>query len=409
MADASRGVSRGSLDVRILQDIEFDFQLYRSLGAVSYEGGTVGEILSLVPHIDCEDPSTWVKSFKDLATRLKNHALKVLQKGNSETARQEFLRAASYFRAAEYFGDPRDSKTRYIGMESRDCFVYAFRTTDIQFEAERIPYGEDFIPAYWIAPTTGGTKKTIIMMSGFDGTSEEMYFQAGSAALQRGYAVVLFDGPGQVGMRRFSPETPLRPDYEVPISKVVDYALSKEDVDPSRLALYGISLGGYFSLRAAAHDSRIRALISNSPVTDIYKYLSAFAGEAINSPEDITLETVDLVPSEYLSKAQKLQLVNIMLRFGEVSMFKAFERMRDFVVGNAIKSIQVPFLAMVGEGEGEEALIQAREALDNVSGKSTMRIFKKQEGADSHCQVTNLPLSNSVLLDWLDDVFGATT
>jgi hypothetical protein len=79
-----------------------------------------------------------------------------------ESARQEFLRAASYFRAAEYFGDPRDSKTRYLGMESRDCFVYAFRTTDIQFEAERIPYGEDFIPAYWIAPTTGGKKKTIM-------------------------------------------------------------------------------------------------------------------------------------------------------------------------------------------------------------------------------------------------------
>ncbi|HCO69462.1 MAG TPA: alpha/beta hydrolase, partial [Mesotoga infera] len=174
-----------------------------------------------------------------------------------------------------------------------------------------------------------------------------------------GYAVVLFDGPGQVGMRRFSPETPLRPDYEVPISKVVDYALSKEDVDPSKLALYGISLGGYFSLRAAANDSRIRALISNSPVTDIYKYMSAFAGEAINSPEDITLETVDLVPSEHLSKAQKLQLINIMLKYGRHSMFKAFERMKDFVVGDSIKSIQIPFLAMVSEGEGEEALSQA--------------------------------------------------
>ena len=407
MEDNSKGVSRGSLDVRILRDVEFDFQLYRSLGAVSYEGGTVGEILSAVPHIDCDDPDSWVKSFKELATKLKNHALVVLQKGNNESARQEFLRAASYFRAAEYFGDPRDSKTRYLGMESRDCFVYAFRTTDIQFEAERIPYGEDFIPAYWIAPTTGGKKKTIMIMSGFDGTSEEMYFQAGSAALQRGYAVVLFDGPGQVGMRRFSPETPLRPDYEVPISRVVDYALSKEDVDPSKLGLYGISLGGYFSLRAAANDSRIRALISNSPITDMYKYMSAFAGGVVNSSEDITLETVDLVPPEYLSKTQKLQLVNIMLKYGSHSMFKAFERMKDFVVGDSIKNIQAPFLAMVSEGEGEEALSQARKASDTVSGKSKMRIFTKQEGADSHCQVTNLPLSNSVLLDWLDEVFGA--
>ena len=141
------------------------------------------------------------------------------------------MRAANYFRAAEYFGDPRDSKTRYLEWKA-DCFIYAFRTTDIQFEMERIPYGEDFIPAYWIAPTTGGKKKTIMMMSGVLTGREEMYFQV-PAALVKGLAVVPSMVPVRNG-RRVLARDPLRPDYEVPISKVVDYALSKEDVDPSK-------------------------------------------------------------------------------------------------------------------------------------------------------------------------------
>jgi hypothetical protein len=33
------------------------------------------------------------------------------------------------------------------------------------------------------------------------------------------------------------------------------------------------------------------------------------------------------------------------------------------------------------------------------------RIFTTVEGADSHCQLANLPLSNALIYDWLDEVF----
>ncbi len=126
MADASRGVSRGSLDVRILQDNEFDFQLYRSLGAVSYEGGTVGEILSLVPHIDCEDPSTWVKSFKDLATRLKNNALVVLQKGKIREREAGILEGGKLFQSCRVFWRSQrfEDKIPWNGKQRLLCICF---------------------------------------------------------------------------------------------------------------------------------------------------------------------------------------------------------------------------------------------------------------------------------------------
>ena len=45
---------------------------------------------------------------------------------------------------------------------------------------------------------------------------------------------------------------------EVPVKAVVDYALSRKDVDPKRLAVYGISSGGDFGPQTAVHDPRIK-------------------------------------------------------------------------------------------------------------------------------------------------------
>jgi hypothetical protein len=36
----------------------------------------------------------------------------------------------------------------------------------------------------------------------------------------------------------------------------------------------------------------------------------------------------------------------------------------------------------------------------------TRRIFTPAEGADSHCRLGNLPLSSTVIYDWLDEVLA---
>ena len=61
----------------------------------------------------------------------------------------------------------------------------------------------------------------------------------------------------------------MRPDYAVPVKAVVDYAVSRDDVDVLRLALIGYSLRGLLALRAAAFEPRIRACIANLPTIDV--------------------------------------------------------------------------------------------------------------------------------------------
>jgi dienelactone hydrolase len=65
------------------------------------------------------------------------------------------------------------------------------------------------------------------------------------------------------------------------VKAVVDYAVTRDDVEVSRLALIGYSLGGLLAPRAAAFEPRIRACIANPPTIDVgERHSSGLAGGA---------------------------------------------------------------------------------------------------------------------------------
>ena len=69
-------------------------------------------------------------------------------------------------------------------------------------------------------------------------------------------------------------DLPIRPDYEAPVSAVIDALGWRPDVDAGRLGLWGVSLGGYYAPRAAAFDTRVRACIA---LTGPFDFAEAFA------------------------------------------------------------------------------------------------------------------------------------
>jgi 2,6-dihydroxypseudooxynicotine hydrolase len=74
-------------------------------------------------------------------------------------------------------------------------------------------------------------------------------------------AVLAIDGPGQ-GEAEY--EIPICGDYERAASTVVDWIETRNDVDVNRIAIWGVSLGGYYAPRAAAFEKRLRACIALS-------------------------------------------------------------------------------------------------------------------------------------------------
>ena len=407
--DVPEGLSRGLELLSYFQDSEMDFQLLRSLGADAAGGGTPGEIFLAAKKIESGNPVSWSAAFLALGEKLEADGKARLERGHTISAGESLLRAASYYRAAEYYGDPLSPETAEWGMRCREVFLEGIKLSPWEIEALSIPFEESFLPGYFLRPPKEeGPRKTLLIQSGFDGTAEEMYFALGKAALQRGYNVLLFEGPGQVGKRRFDPDSVFVPDTGPALRTVMDYALSRSDVNPQKIALYGASFGGYFALSGAVREKRLRGVIANSPILDAREYFYAAMGPksvAMFQSRDLTVEEIRNLPEEELAPKDRFSLLNICLRFGQPSVDAALEALKEFQVPeNLVQSLAMPALGMVSEEEGTVPLNQAKRFAE-LAPRGSLHIFEKTSGANVHCQLDNMPLSWAVALDWLDEQF----
>ena len=172
-------VARSATRVRGFSDPEMDFQLLRSLGAANYMGGAVGEIFAAVRDIRDGDPRTWPRAFVALGDQTRSVAHSVLQK-HPVSARDHFQRASMYYRAAEYYDDPVTDASRAHGLASRDAFVEAAKLMPATAEVLQIPFERVWLPGYFMQPTGAEARprKTVIVLTGFDGTGEELVVRA---------------------------------------------------------------------------------------------------------------------------------------------------------------------------------------------------------------------------------------
>src|SRR5690606_323151 len=139
-------------------------------------------------------------------------------------------------------------------------------------EVVEVPYeGGKSLFAYFLrSPYGSGKQPVLIAFGGLDSFKDELWFMVGRGALQRGISVLMVDGPGQGGtLRRHKLTT--RYDYEVPVGRCIDYLETRDDVDTSRIAVSGSSLGGYYAARAGSMEPRITACVSHGAIWDLHE------------------------------------------------------------------------------------------------------------------------------------------
>jgi len=333
-------VERTATRVLGFNSMEMDFQLMRALGTATYGGGAEGEIFHARRLVDDEAPERWSTAFASIGERVRALGERAERKRHFVSAREHFLRASMYYRAAEYFADPFGEEGRRWGLASRATFIAGTRHLADRIEPVVTPFEGLELPGYFI-------------------------------------------------------------------SAMLDMVLARPEVNPEALALYGMSFGGCFTLRAAAHDDRIRALILNSPIIDLHAYMAAFIGPDLASdPPPLTLAGLDSISEADMPPVVRHAFKSSCRRFGVDSLAGYLRQLEAYTAVESVPSVRCPSLAMVGTGEGEEAMNQFERYCDTVSGPVTRRIFTVEEGADMHCQRGNLPLACSVVYDWLDELFG---
>jgi pimeloyl-ACP methyl ester carboxylesterase len=380
-------IGRSQNRIRGFDSEEIEYQQLRPLGASQYGGASVGEIMYATNGVSDADPQTWVGRFEALADHTAVLAAEALAKGHQVSARDHSLRASTYYRSAEYYADP-ERHSRVIGTKSRQAFVSALPFMPHHAEVVAIPHHGSTFPGYFMRPLrSDGDGRTVVMLSGSDGTSEEIYFFMGRGAIERGYNVLLIDGPGQVGAFRLDPGSCFRPDYELPLGDAISFVTQTNGVDADRLALFGVSFGGYFVARTAAMDPRVKAVIADSPLCDVGPIVGAILG--------------DLAP--YAKPTLKSHII----RFGATSAATFLAKANEYVLGaDLLSNITCPSLALSSAGEGEAFRAQCEFYARSVRGPVTERQFGAEYGADAHCQMGNAQMLCAVAFDWLDEIFS---
>lgn len=226
----------------VFTDREFAFELQRTLGA-SYSGeADIGECLPTASWIWEGDFESWYSEWNRTADNFRTAGDESLAAGHRVTAMEAYYRAATYHRTAEFFlhGDPADPRIVETWEKSRESFRDALSLDVVPYEIVAIPYENTTLPGYfYMVDDSGKPRPLLIVQTGFDGCQEELHPYA-MEGIRRGYNVLTFEGPGQGEVIRVR-HIPFRHDWENVIGPVVDYAVSRPDVDEDRVALWGIS------------------------------------------------------------------------------------------------------------------------------------------------------------------------
>ncbi len=364
------------------------------VGSAVNGGAEIGESFYVASQIVDGDAASWQREWYELAKRAEARGEESLAKGHVVSAREQLQRAAYYYRVSLVSMVPTDPEFKARGEKCRELMRKAGPMFSPAVEYIEVPFENTVLPGYFRAAPGKGAHRTLIMIGGGETFAEDLYFYIARQANERGYNFMTVDLPGQ-GMLPMEGHV-FRTDTWVPMKAVVDYALSRSDVDPKGLAMYGFSGGGLFVPQAAEHDPRIRAVAMNSAVVDAYTLFSTM-------PATQATERDMASWTSFHAGVVKA----ICWRYG-VPLDRPAELV-DANKGNTFDpaKIVVPALIMVGEGEYKSGEVrkQQKAALDNFPNKSSrMVVTPTNEGATNHCVMENRSLVGQVLFDWLDEV-----
>ncbi|KAL3428879.1 Alpha/Beta hydrolase protein [Aspergillus tetrazonus] len=213
----------------------------------------------------------YTETFLPFAELLEQRAAAALHKGDGATASGLLLRAAVVYRIARfpYVGPATTGPKRTAFERQKTAYLRAASLWKPQLQEKVIGHTHreekdgTHIPIYLRVPEDSSKPvPCVLIMTGLDGyrpDNTKRIHEIGS----RGWAVVICEVPGTAD----SPADPSDPSAtDRLLDSVFLYMKQRSDIDMSRIALWGLSAGGFYAIRAAhTHRSRLAGCIAHGP------------------------------------------------------------------------------------------------------------------------------------------------
>ena len=392
------------------RNLFFDDPLFEDFAvrALSLDGCPLGEVSATTAQIEEGDRDGWYEQWTATADRIVALGDESSSAGHAVSARDTYLRASSYYRTAylPLYGSPVDPRLVQAFDKETTIFQKAAALMRPPVEPVEIPYEGTTLPGYFCqVDDSDRPRPTLVCTNGYDSTINEMYVTF-ATALARGYNLLLFDGPGQ-GRPLIEQGLVFRPDWENVVTPVVDFALTRPEVDPEKVVLLGWSFGGYLAPRAASGEHRLAACIADPGFWDLFEAnkagLSVLPKETFDKLPDVDpsvlepfMEKIRADPKLRWSIVQRdfwVHGIDSLLEFLKVSV--------DYSLKEAAAQIRCPTL--LGWSESDPLSWNAERIYDSLTCPRKLIRFMNAEGAGDHCEVRARRLFDQRAFDWLDE------
>jgi dienelactone hydrolase len=368
------------------------------LGTAPFGGVDISELHHIGRLLDGksgEDDAAWFDACRRVADIVRGRAEKFAEQEFPVSAAPFYLRACHYYQMGERFRTPKDSAAGEAYRQAVDCF-HRFAALSGNIEIVDVPFEGKKLPGYFVPahplPTLPrergregrGRSPCVVFFDGLDITKEIQFMRGVPDLVRRGISVLVMDGPGTGEAIRFR-GMPLRHDYEKAGSACIDYLETRADVDPKRIGIIAISLGGYYAPRCAALEPRFAACIAWGAIWDYYG--------TWKKRIDAGFKASMSVPGHH-----------IMWILGVDSLDTALKKLEPFRLDGVVQRMRCPFLVVHGEDD-EQIPLKDAQALYNASGSAdkTLRVFTSEEGGAQHCQRDYLSLGTATMWNWLEE------
>lgn len=325
--------------------------------------------------------------------------------GDAALSEGAALRAAHFYRGAEFFLPATDARKRELSRRFLDLALTHYEITPA--DHHRIPYDHAALSAYRFTPPT--PRGTVVFLNGFDGYLEEL-MRVFLVFRDAGYDVIAFDGPGQ-GLVLEEFELPMTPRWEAPTAAILDY-FGIEDV-----TLIGCSLGGYLALRAAAFESRISRVVAFDIMPDFFTCVTSSAphtlrrmlrtimprrrGRALVNGAARRVARRDLTVEWGLDQGMRVM--------GARDPYDFLHATMAYRTAPFAARIDQDVLLLAGHDDHFVPITELPGQIATLTGARslTTRTFTAADAAGQHCQLGNIGLAIDTMLAWLDGLVAS--
>ena len=393
------------------KDDGFNFLTEIALGSVYRQAADVGEVLTTVDRIRDGQARSWVDEWTATADRLAQEAAASAGAGHRRSAAGQYLRASLYYSVATYSADGTGDPALFASLWEQhraawDQFVDLGVFGGAVAERIEIPYQGTTLPGYFFrSGAAGEPRRTLIFNNGSDGSVVGAWTDGIACALARGWNAMTFDGPGQ-NAALVRQGLAFRPDWEKVITPVVDVLCARPDTDGGKLALLGVSQGGYWVPRALAFEHRIAAAVADPGVvnvsTTVLGHLPHMMVKLLEAGERDKFDR-DMEWALKISPSTRSTLALRMRPYGVTTPYEFFSAARDYVLtGELIAQITTPVLVTSPDHE-QFWPGQSQELFDKLTSRKAIVAFTEAEGADSHCEPAGSGIRGERIFDWLGE------